>query len=200
MDGKRKRRRYVGMALLLPLMLVVAVSIVAAQMASQYFKIPTSVLCSGGGQESSANFRVQNSVGQPVTGKCESANYKAYIGFWSAKPIWVVGVEEEFAKTSTLPKVYSLYQNYPNPMSYATKIEYSLPKVSHVTLKIYNISGQLVETLVEESQTPGCYRVVWNGQDNSGNKVPSGIYFYQIKAEISANLGRNLHFSEFESK
>jgi len=51
------------------------------------------------------------------------------------------------------------------------------------SLKIYNILGQLVRTLVDEEKAPGNYKVVWDGKDNSGKEVGSGIYFYQLKTE-----------------
>ncbi|HVP35373.1 MAG TPA: FlgD immunoglobulin-like domain containing protein, partial [Terriglobales bacterium] len=54
---------------------------------------------------------------------------------------------------------------------------------SRTTLKIYNILGQLVRTLVDEEKAPGNYRVIWEGKDNSGKQVGSGIYFYQLKTK-----------------
>ncbi len=81
---------------------------------------------------------------------------------------------------------FSLLQNYPNPFNSATHIRYHLPAVSGqqsaVSLKIYNILGQEVRTLVDKRQRPGSYAVVWDGMGNLGNFLPSGIYFYWIKA------------------
>jgi hypothetical protein len=70
-----------------------------------------------------------------------------------------------------------LYQNYPNPFNPATIIGYRLSAVSNVELKVYNILGQEVITLVSERQKAGLHQVEWNGDDFS-----SGIYYYQIKA------------------
>ncbi|MEW6685965.1 MAG: T9SS type A sorting domain-containing protein [Candidatus Edwardsbacteria bacterium] len=77
---------------------------------------------------------------------------------------------------------YQLCQNYPNPFSSQTAIRYSLSAMSHTTLKIYNIAGQLVKTLVNEPQKPGYYAVRWNGKNQSGVSVASGVYFYRLRA------------------
>jgi len=81
------------------------------------------------------------------------------------------------------PKVYSLSQNYPNPFNPTTQIGYGLPKDSRVELKVFNIMGQEVTTLVNGWQKAGYRSVVWDGNDNSGHPVASGVYFYRLKAE-----------------
>jgi len=77
---------------------------------------------------------------------------------------------------------FGLSQNYPNPFNPTTTIEYSIAEDSHVTLKIYNLSGQLVKTLVYEYQTPGHYAITWYGDNDTGQEVASGVYFYHFKA------------------
>ena len=81
-----------------------------------------------------------------------------------------------------IPKKFILYVNYPNPFCSETKIRYALPEDSDVTLKIYDITGQLVRVLVDELQEAGYYTVSWDGKDKNGREVPSGIYFYRIEA------------------
>ena len=76
---------------------------------------------------------------------------------------------------------YKLLQNYPNPFNPTTKITYSIPKNEVVSLKVFDMLGQEVTSLVNnESQAAGTYSSVWNGTDKSGNSVSSGIYFYQL--------------------
>ncbi len=82
-----------------------------------------------------------------------------------------------------LPTAYSLSQNYPNPFNPSTTIEYSLPTKSYVTISIYNILGQEVKTLVNTSMSVGDHVTHWNGTDQAGERVASGIYFYRIKAD-----------------
>jgi len=81
-----------------------------------------------------------------------------------------------------LPTVYGLNQNFPNPFNPSTTIEYSIPKTSRVELAIYNMAGQKVTTLVNSTQAASFYRVVWNGRNDAGQTVASGLYFYKLSA------------------
>jgi hypothetical protein len=80
----------------------------------------------------------------------------------------------------TTPTEFSLLQNYPNPFNPETTIKYNLAEGTDVHLRIYNIVGQVVRTLVAERQSAGRYQVRWEGTDDRGMTVSSGIYFYQI--------------------
>ncbi|MFH2037496.1 MAG: M6 family metalloprotease domain-containing protein [Candidatus Zixiibacteriota bacterium] len=86
-----------------------------------------------------------------------------------------------------LPKSFSLEQNYPNPFNPTTTINYSISaqgsSLQKTILSIFNILGQEVNVLVNESQAPGNYSVVWDGDDKSGRKVASGIYFYRLSRD-----------------
>jgi len=84
---------------------------------------------------------------------------------------------------SEMPKEYELFNNYPNPFNPTTTIKYSVPKNSNVKLRVYNMMGQLIKTLVNESKAPGFYNVEWDGTNESNSKVASGIYFYRIECE-----------------
>ncbi|MCD4691697.1 MAG: lamin tail domain-containing protein, partial [Calditrichales bacterium] len=87
---------------------------------------------------------------------------------------------------------FMLYQNYPNPFNPQTTISYQLPVNGDIALKIYDMLGREVRTLVNENKTAGYHSVVWNGIDNSGRQVSSGVYFYQLKIDNN--------FSEIEAK
>lgn len=80
------------------------------------------------------------------------------------------------------PDAFALSQNFPNPFNPETQISYSLPREAHVTLTIFNVLGQKVKTLVDELQDAGYKSIRWDGENDSGNKVSSGIYFYRIQA------------------
>lgn len=81
-----------------------------------------------------------------------------------------------------IPKTYELAQNYPNPFNPSTTIHYQLPQVTRVRLEVYNITGQYVRTLVNDEIEPGYYSVLWDGCDDSGSKVGSGVYYYRFIA------------------
>lgn len=80
------------------------------------------------------------------------------------------------------PENYKISQNYPNPFNPLTTIQYIIPYRTHVELNILNSLGQLVNTLVSEFKSTGIYNASWDGTNFEGQKVPSGFYFYQIKA------------------
>ena len=89
------------------------------------------------------------------------------------------------------PLTYALLQNSPNPFNVTTTISYALPVIAerelvsgpvHTTLKMYNILGQEVVTLVNETKEAGYHSVQWDGTDGAGQEVPSGVYFYRIEA------------------
>ncbi|MGC9092461.1 MAG: carboxypeptidase regulatory-like domain-containing protein [Bacteroidota bacterium] len=83
---------------------------------------------------------------------------------------------------STTPSKYILEQNYPNPFNPTTQIVFSLPKNDRVELSIYNIIGQKIATLINGEMSAGTYQITWNATDARGLSVPSGIYFYQLRA------------------
>ena len=95
-------------------------------------------------------------------------------------PAVVAGVLE----LQSTPREFALHQNFPNPFNPDTTIKYDLAESADVTLQIYNVLGQVVRTLVaSEAQNAGRYQIRWNGMDDRGVPVSSGIYFYRISAE-----------------
>ena len=78
------------------------------------------------------------------------------------------------------PIQYSLSQNSPNPFQSQTIIEYQLPQTSELSIKIYNLLGQVVKTLVEKKQQAGTYSISWDGRDEARRQMTSGIYFYRF--------------------
>ena len=88
----------------------------------------------------------------------------------------------EVKKETETPTIFSLSQNYPNPFNPTTTFQYALKDEAAVTIKIYNILGKEIITLVNETQPAGYQSITWNGTDHSGNPVPSGIYICQMNA------------------
>ncbi|NMB80737.1 MAG: T9SS type A sorting domain-containing protein [Ignavibacteria bacterium] len=81
-----------------------------------------------------------------------------------------------------VPQQYRLLNNYPNPFNPSTTITFEIPKSEFVSLQIFNINGELIKTILQESLNAGRYEKRWNGEDDFGNQVVSGVYFYRIKA------------------
>lgn len=81
-----------------------------------------------------------------------------------------------------IPEKFELFQNYPNPFNPETEISYQIPKSCLVSLIVYNQMGQTIRTLKNENQEPGKYVIRWDGKDNFGGQVSSGIYMYVLKA------------------
>ncbi|MGA2624340.1 MAG: FlgD immunoglobulin-like domain containing protein [Bacteroidota bacterium] len=95
-----------------------------------------------------------------------------------ALTVVVLGVGEN----NGAPREYALAQNYPNPFNPWTEIRYQLPEVAHVKITVYNTLGVQVATLVDRNEEVGYYTVTWDGNDNRGNVVASGIYLYKMEA------------------
>ena len=83
----------------------------------------------------------------------------------------------------TTPKQFDLLQNYPNPFNPSTTVQYDLAEQKHVTIRVYSRSGQLVRTLVNAQQSAGSHSVIWNGLNDAGESVASGIYYCQMKVD-----------------
>ncbi len=93
----------------------------------------------------------------------------------------VVSLIGSHAVNLALPKSYVLYQNYPNPFNPSTEIRFDLPEAVRVELKVFNILGQEVVTLVDDVRAAGAYRILWDGKNAGGLSVASGVYVYQLK-------------------
>jgi hypothetical protein len=97
--------------------------------------------------------------------------------YYANKIISLLWGDSPITEENLVPKEFDLKQNYPNPFNPSTTIEYTIPENSRVTLKVYDIIGKEVATLVDKDQNSGSYIVVWNAESLS-----SGIYFYRITA------------------
>lgn len=95
------------------------------------------------------------------------------------------------------PEPPMLFQNFPNPFSSSTTLRYQIPSAGTyhpipITLKIYNVAGQLIKTLVDGPQYPGYYSVTWDGKGNNGGKAASGVYFFRLTVENSSRTTKTV--------
>jgi hypothetical protein len=99
---------------------------------------------------------------------------------YELETIWNVTVEPGTNSGEVIPVASTLSQNYPNPFNPTTNIKFTIIKAGNVNIDIYNIKGELIKTLVNGNYNVGEHSVVWNGMDNKGKTVSSGVYFYHM--------------------
>ena len=109
--------------------------------------------------------------GEPETAYVYELGVVRYNGFEQREPLGV-------ATTQPLP--FSLAQNYPNPFNPSTTIVYTVPKRGHVSLELFDVAGRSVRRLIDEVQTAGTKVATWDGANDSGEQVASGVYLYRL--------------------
>lgn len=95
-------------------------------------------------------------------------------GVWRIPLTEITPVEEN---QIPIPSSFSLSQNFPNPFNPSTKIKFTVPELSNVIIKVFDVLGNEIETLVNEEKTSGTYEITWFAEE-----LPSGVYFYQLRA------------------
>ena len=111
--------------------------------------------------------------------KLQSVSVTGETDFHGPVSVILTGID---IKRMTIPHEYSVSQNYPNPFNPHTRIAYSLPEPADVTISIYDVNGHLVRHLVSGQKAAGVHFAKWDGRNDKGNKVVSGVYFYHFKA------------------
>jgi hypothetical protein len=114
------------------------------------------------------------------TGSLKDTFYLDEVSLVAAPAPPITAVLEE--QTAVLPQTFSLAQNYPNPFNSATVIGFSLPEATDVELAVYNLAGQRVATLAQGNRAAGSYQLTWDGRDDAGRALASGVYVYRLCA------------------
>jgi len=123
--------------------------------------------------------RIYSTLGQPVFGKSNNSNTFGYLGFWyQADILGITDVEQ--LTFDILPKEYSLKQNYPNPFNPTTIIKFGIPVRANVVIKIYDIIGSEVTSLLNQEKEAGWYELEFNADEYS-----SGIYIYRMQVHTA---------------
>ena len=151
---------------------------------SQY-QISNSVIGSGGNKTSNTNYILNSTVGEPLIGKSVSPVNQQQAGFWYIyQQSTITAVENE---ETTMPTVFKLEQNYPNPFNPSTAIKFAVPEKSNVVIKIYDILGNEIITLVNEEMDAGWYEKSFNA-----NGISSGVYLFRMQAGNYVNTKKML--------
>jgi hypothetical protein len=144
--------------------------------AQSSYLLRSSVLGSAGSPGSSAGFQTNGTLGQSTPiGEGLAGENVLEAGFWIAWLRIPTGV--------SIPIVFEnkLGQNYPNPFNPSTTIGYTVASDSPVQITIFNVKGQRVATLVDALKTPGNYNATWDGRNDQGRLVATGVYFYRLR-------------------
>jgi len=96
--------------------------------------------------------------------------------------IFAIEVVSDAEDPQAVPRTHELYANYPNPFNPTTTIRFDLPEPGDVTMRVYDASGRLIRTVLHEVKVAGRYQAIWDGRDEHGRRVSSGVYFYRIEA------------------
>jgi hypothetical protein len=137
-------------------------------------KIQSLVISNAAVGSSTNTSQIKGTLGQPVISSSSISAYSINSGFWTQLSDLTTDVRDNLR--GAFPSTYKLFQNYPNPFNPSTQISYSIPQKSHVFLKVYDMIGKEIATLVNESKPAGNYEVNFNA---SG--LASGIYFYKLQ-------------------
>ncbi len=142
------------------------------------YRVTSAVMGSAGAPGASASYQIQGTMGQSTPiGIGSAADLILYAGFWGKFWSMMSSVNHFF------PENYEnlLFQNFPNPFNPTTTLNYTVAQESPVEITIYNVQGQRVRTLVRDTRMPGRYFAVWDGTNDGGQPVATGMYFYRMK-------------------
>lgn len=110
---------------------------------------------------------------------------------WSDERSFIIGSNTKVEERSgAVVKESKLYVNYPNPFNPTTAIQFDIAGTGHVRMDVFNVNGKLVRTLVDKEMPSGQYSVIWNGTNDNGQKLASGIYFYRLTAKDYYSIKR----------
>jgi len=138
-------------------------------------QIPFNVISSGGEKISSTSYVLSSTVGEPFIGKSINASNQKYTGFWYSYVQSAITATEE--EQEILPTAFKLEQNYPNPFNPSTIIKFAVPEKSSVLIKIYDILGGEVITLINEEMEAG-----WYNREFNASSYSTGVYIYRMQA------------------
>jgi hypothetical protein len=142
------------------------------------FALKSSVIGAAGYSGASSNYQTIGTLGQSTPIGISSGSDKTlYGGFWSAfqRLSWLTHIP--------LPEIFSnrLFQNFPNPFNPLTTIQYEVAQRSPVRVTIIDVRGMQVRKLINDFQPPGKHKILWDGRDDRGQLLASGVYFYRLR-------------------
>lgn len=162
---------------------------------SAEYKLDRSVVGSGGFvavESSKGEFSASGILGQLVIEDRSSSAFLLKQGFWTESDDLPSSVDEQIEQDSRLA-------NYPNPFNNVTKIKYELPGSALVTIKVYDLVGNVVKTIFDGYQYGGIQEMTWDGSDNASNGLASGSYICELSVR-AAEMSGSQAFNSFVSR
>jgi hypothetical protein len=150
----------------------ITLGLLIAHAAAAEYVISQSVLANGGGAVGGPSHTMVGTAGQAAIGVASGPSHTNQIGFWY-QPGWILTEVEDEA----LPTRYLLDQNYPNPFNPVSMLRFGVPARARVAIRLYDVAGREVRTLVDQEFDPGYHWVVIDGRD-----LASGVYFCRMEA------------------
>lgn len=158
---------------------ITAIFLASYAFSANYVMTKSTFSTAGNSNALSTHYILRDAAGQSVTGQSTSLNRIEQAGFYTFGKKVIVGTQE----TPIIPKVFSLERIWPNPVADKNvTVKYGVPRTSNVSIKVYNVAGSVVKTLVSGEQKPGMYNIVWNGNTESGQRISQGVYFVRMIA------------------
>jgi len=159
--------------------ILLVLSLPAAAVAAP--SIPRHTVDGGGGTSGNAEFRVRGTVGQPEASQSPAGgvHWRLRGGFWTRVADAVTAVETPTA----LPARFQLRPNVPNPFNPSTTIRFDVPRTSRVRVEIYNLRGERIRVLRDETYSAGHHGALWDGKDDRGSGIASGVYLVRVVSD-----------------
>jgi hypothetical protein len=152
-------------------------------------QIRRSVVGSGATGAAAAVHAIRSTMGQPVVGHVSGVTNTLWSGFWTPAQT-PAGLAEEEA----IPLTFELYPGAPNPFTDLTTIRYDVPaRGGAVVLRVYDIAGRLVRSLVDGSGAPGRHMATWDGRNDIGARAAPGIYLVTFRAPGTSKSVKLVH-------
>lgn len=155
-------------------LITVLIGFVIVASATAQYSIKNSTFSNGSAKTANAEYSLRSITGINITGKSENAIYISYSGYPLFSSSLITALNDPF---SDMPGSFQLYQNYPNPFNPQTNIKFALPQAANVKISVYNVLGQHLQTLLDETRPAGFHIVNFDA-----NRFSSGMYFYAIQA------------------
>lgn len=149
-------------------------------LSAQSYRCDWQVVAGGGAEMGSSYYRCGATACQAAAGYMNSPVYQAFIGFWQTDA--QVGIQEEPAWSEGTALVTRLYAPVPNPSRGMAVIRYTVGVERLVQVQIYDLAGREVRVLVNASQKPGRYSLRWDGRDDRGSLLGSGVYLCRLRS------------------